>query len=78
MITLISPRGQEFPARQIAGRADDDKNMGFNLLLRHSRGPLVAGCYCSNFNHATITMPAYRTATGTESTMVRGRRKESA
>jgi len=36
-------RGQELPTRQIAGRTDDDKHMGFNLMFRHPQVLRVNG-----------------------------------
>jgi hypothetical protein len=39
LVPQVIQRGQELPARQIAGRTDDDKHMGLNLLFRHPPGP---------------------------------------
>ena len=39
LISQMIERRQELPTREIASRTDDDKCMGFNLMVRHPPGP---------------------------------------
>ncbi len=39
LVPQMIQRGQELPTCQIAGRTDDDKDVGLNLMFRHPQAP---------------------------------------